>query len=148
MQNRLVTGFAPGEPILFFLAWFGPGLLPWSPQFAHATPLILLLLLASAARRGGLAPCELLTGSARLAGVIGWPVAHSRSPKLHGAWLNRFGIDGAYLPLPVAPENFAEVIRALAHAGFAGVNVTIPHKEAAFALCDHLDAFRAAAPVP
>ena len=82
---------------------------------------------------------QLLTGSARLAGVIGWPVAHSRSPKLHGTWLNRFGIDGAYLPLPVAPENFAEVIRALNVAGFAGVNVTLPHKEAAFALCDHLD---------
>jgi shikimate dehydrogenase len=82
---------------------------------------------------------RLLTGSARLAGVIGWPVAHSRSPKLHGTWLNRFGIDGAYLPLPVAPENFGDVIRALAHAGFAGVNITIPHKEAALVLCDRLD---------
>lgn len=58
LQNRLAAGFAPGEPVLFFLAWFGPGLLPWAPQFAHATPLILLLLLASAARRGGLAPCD------------------------------------------------------------------------------------------
>jgi shikimate dehydrogenase len=82
---------------------------------------------------------RLLTGSARLAGVIGWPVAHSRSPKLHGTWLNRFGIDGAYLPLPVAPENFADVIRALAQAGFAGVNITLPHKEAALTLCDRLD---------
>ena len=54
--ERLATGFTPGEPVLFFLAWFGPGLLPWMPQFAHATPFILLLLLASAARRGGLAP--------------------------------------------------------------------------------------------
>ncbi|HUW80349.1 MAG TPA: shikimate dehydrogenase [Acidocella sp.] len=81
---------------------------------------------------------QLLTGSARLAGVIGWPVAHSRSPKLHGTWLTRHGIDGAYLPLPVAPENFAEVVRALAKAGFAGVNVTIPHKEAALSLCDRL----------
>jgi shikimate dehydrogenase len=83
---------------------------------------------------------RLLTGSARLAGVIGWPVAHSRSPKLHGTWLNRYGIDGAYLPLPVAPENFAAVVRALAQAGFAGANVTIPHKQAAFAACTRADA--------
>jgi shikimate dehydrogenase len=82
---------------------------------------------------------RLLTGSARLAGVIGWPVAHSRSPKLHGTWLNRFGIDGAYLPLPVAPEHFAGAVRSLAQAGFAGVNVTLPHKEAAFAVCDRVD---------
>jgi shikimate dehydrogenase len=81
---------------------------------------------------------RLLTGSARLAGVIGWPVAHSRSPKLHGTWLNRHGIDGAYLPLPVSPTDFPQVVRALAKAGFAGVNVTIPHKEAALSLCDRL----------
>ncbi len=82
---------------------------------------------------------RLLTGSARLAGVIGWPVAHSRSPRIHGTWLERHGIDGAYVPLPVAPENFAGVVRALAQAGFAGANVTIPHKEAAFAVCDKVD---------
>ena len=82
---------------------------------------------------------QLLSGSARLAGVIGWPVAHSRSPQLHGTWLNRYGIDGAYLPLPVAPEHFADTVRALRHAGFAGANVTIPHKEAAFAVCDRLE---------
>lgn len=81
---------------------------------------------------------RLLTGSAHLAGVIGWPVAQSRSPRLHGLWLERYAIDGAYLPLPVAPEHFAATIRALANAGFAGANVTIPHKEAAFALCDRL----------
>ncbi|OYV26785.1 MAG: shikimate dehydrogenase [Acidocella sp. 20-63-7] len=81
---------------------------------------------------------RLLSGSARLAGVIGWPVAHSRSPRLHGTWLSRHGIDGAYLPLPVAPEHFAEVVHALAQAGFAGANVTLPHKEAALALCDRL----------
>jgi shikimate dehydrogenase len=81
---------------------------------------------------------RLLSGSARLAGVIGWPVAHSRSPRLHGTWLSRHGIDGAYLPLPVAPEHFAAVVRALAQAGFAGANVTLPHKEAALALCDRL----------
>lgn len=80
----------------------------------------------------------ILTGHARLAGVIGWPVAHSRSPRLHGFWLDRHGIDGAYVPLPVRPEDFAIAVRGLVAAGFAGANVTIPHKEAAFALCDEV----------
>jgi shikimate dehydrogenase len=88
---------------------------------------------------------RLLTGSARLAGVIGWPVAHSRSPRIHGTWLARHAIDGAYIPLPAAPENFADLVRALAKAGFAGVNVTIPHKQAAFELCDVVDPFAARA---
>jgi shikimate dehydrogenase len=76
---------------------------------------------------------------ARVAGVIGWPVAHSRSPLLHGYWLEKHGIDGAYVPLPVRPEDFALAVRGLAAAGFAGANVTIPHKEAAFAVCDAVD---------
>jgi shikimate dehydrogenase len=80
-----------------------------------------------------------ISGKARLAGVLGWPVAHSRSPRLHGFWLRRHGIDGAYLPLPVAPDDFAEAVRGLVKLGFRGVNVTIPHKEAAFALCDEVD---------
>jgi shikimate dehydrogenase len=79
-----------------------------------------------------------LSGHARLAGVLGWPVAHSRSPLLHGIWLERHGIDGAYLPLPVRPERFEPSVRALADLGFRGANVTLPHKEAAFALCDRL----------
>ncbi|MDB5413163.1 MAG: Shikimate dehydrogenase [Rubritepida sp.] len=78
----------------------------------------------------------LLTGHAMLAGVIGWPVAHSRSPRLHGSWIARHGLDAAYLPLPVRPEHFASAVRGLAHSGFRGVNVTVPHKEAAFAICD------------
>jgi len=81
----------------------------------------------------------ILTGKARLAGVLGWPVAHSRSPRLHGYWLERLGVDGAYVPLPVRPERFATVVRGLADAGFRGANVTIPHKEAAFAVCDVVD---------
>jgi shikimate dehydrogenase len=81
-----------------------------------------------------------ISGKARLAGVLGWPVSHSRSPRLHGFWLRQHGIDGAYLPLPVAPEHFADAVRALAKLGFQGANVTIPHKEAAFALCDEVDA--------
>jgi shikimate dehydrogenase len=82
---------------------------------------------------------RLLSGSARLAGVIGWPVAHSRSPRLHGAWLNRHSIDGAYLPLPIGPADLALVVPALAKAGFAGLNVTIPHKVAVMELCDRID---------
>lgn len=81
----------------------------------------------------------ILTGSARIAGIIGWPVAHSRSPRLHGFWLERHAIDGAYIPLPIRPENFATAVRGLAAAGFAGANVTIPHKPAAFAICDSTD---------
>jgi shikimate dehydrogenase len=79
------------------------------------------------------------TGSTQLAGVLGWPVAHSLSPRLHGYWLQRYGIDGAYLPLPVLPDNFATAVRGLAAAGFRGANVTIPHKQSALALCDHLE---------
>ncbi len=80
----------------------------------------------------------ILSGKARLAGILGWPVAHSRSPRLHGLWLQRHGIDGAYVPLPVAPEHFATAIRGLVALGFQGANVTIPHKEAAFAICDEV----------
>jgi shikimate dehydrogenase len=82
----------------------------------------------------------ILTGNARLAGVIGWPVGHSRSPRLHGYWLERHGIDGAYLPLAVAPAHLAEALRALPVFGFRGVYLTVPHKEAALALCDTVDA--------
>jgi len=71
-----------------------------------------------------------------LAGVIGWPVAHSRSPALHGHWLQRHGLHGHYVPLAVAPEHLAQVLQALPRMGFVGVNVTIPHKEAVLALAD------------
>jgi shikimate dehydrogenase len=81
-----------------------------------------------------------ISGRARLAGVIGWPVSHSRSPLLHNFWLRRHGIDGAYVPLAARPEDFATAVRGLRAAGFAGLNVTIPHKEAAFGLCDTVEA--------
>jgi shikimate dehydrogenase len=81
-----------------------------------------------------------LTGAGKIAGVIGWPIAHSVSPILHGYWLAEEKIDGALVPLPVARENFARVIAALQMAGFRGVNVTLPHKEAAFAVADRSDA--------
>ncbi|HEY2070511.1 MAG TPA: shikimate dehydrogenase [Rhizomicrobium sp.] len=79
------------------------------------------------------------SGKAKLAGVVGWPVAHSLSPRLHGHWLSAHAIDGAYVPLPVKPEDFALAVTALPRMGFAGVNVTVPHKETAFALATELD---------
>jgi len=81
-----------------------------------------------------------LSGKAKLAGVIGWPVAQSLSPLLHSYWLRECGIDGAYVPLPVKPEDFSTVVRGLWLAGFRGLSVTVPHKEAAFALADKFDA--------
>ena len=81
-----------------------------------------------------------ITGKATLAGVMGWPVSHSRSPLLHNFWLARYGIDGAYVPLAVRPDDLATALRALPALGFAGVNLTVPHKEAAVALMDRLDA--------
>ena len=77
-----------------------------------------------------------LTGGARLAGVLGWPVAHSRSPRLHGYWLAEHGIDGAYLPLAVPPDALGEVLKALPRMGFRGANLTLPHKEAALVAAD------------
>ena len=84
---------------------------------------------------------KLLSGHARLAGVFGHPVTHSRSPRLHGFWLQRYGIDGAYIPLGVPPVGFAAAVRALVDLGFRGANVTIPHKLAAFEICDHVAPF-------
>ncbi|MTH65217.1 shikimate dehydrogenase [Paracoccus shanxieyensis] len=71
-----------------------------------------------------------------IAGVLGWPIAHSRSPMLHGHWLKRYGIAGHYIPVAVAPEDLAEVLRAMPRMGFVGANVTIPHKESVLALAD------------
>ncbi|MDH3660823.1 MAG: shikimate dehydrogenase [Alphaproteobacteria bacterium] len=79
-----------------------------------------------------------LTGAARLAGVMGWPIEHSRSPRLHGYWLERYSIDGAYLPLAVAPERLEAAIRGLHALGFQGCNLTIPHKEAVLPLVDEI----------
>lgn len=81
----------------------------------------------------------ILSGKARLAGIAGWPVSHSRSPRLHGFWLERHGIDGAYIPLPIEPAQFPAAIRGLMLSGFAGLNVTLPHKVAAFNVCDTVD---------
>jgi len=67
---------------------------------------------------------------------MGWPVGHSLAPRLHGHWLRRHGIDGAYLPLAVPPDGLAQALRALPVLGFRGCNLTVPHKEAALALLD------------
>jgi len=74
-----------------------------------------------------------------LAGIVGWPIAHSLSPLLHNNWLQQGKISGFYVPLAVRREDFSEVIQALRHSGFVGVNVTVPHKEAAFAIADRCD---------
>jgi len=81
-----------------------------------------------------------LTGKAKLAGVIGWPVSHSLSPVLHGHWLEQYGIDGAMIPLAARVEDFAAVIDGARRAGLKGVNVTVPHKESAFAIAHKVDA--------
>jgi shikimate dehydrogenase len=77
-----------------------------------------------------------ITGAAKLAGIMGWPVAHSRSPVLHGYWLQQYGIDGAYVPMAVKPENLRRALQALPLLGFAGCNLTIPHKEDALRAVD------------
>lgn len=71
-----------------------------------------------------------------LSGVIGDPVAHSRSPRLFRHWLDTHKVQGAYVPLHVKPENFETVLRTLPKMGFVGVNVTIPHKEVALRIAD------------
>ncbi|MER8790801.1 shikimate dehydrogenase [Mesorhizobium sp. M0983] len=71
--------------------------------------------------------------------VTGHPIGHSRSPKIHGYWLAKYGIDGVYEAIDVAPEAFAEFLQTLQAQGYSGGNVTIPHKEAAFALAARHD---------
>jgi shikimate dehydrogenase len=82
----------------------------------------------------------MISGGARIAGVIGWPVTHSLSPRLHGFWLRQHGIDGAYVPLAVAPERLDRALAGLAALGLAGANVTVPHKQGALAAVDEASA--------
>jgi shikimate dehydrogenase len=74
-----------------------------------------------------------------MAGVMGWPVMHSRSPKIHNYWLARNGLAGTYVPLAIRPEGLRAALRALPVLGFSGCNLTIPHKEAAFEVVDEVD---------
>jgi len=80
-----------------------------------------------------------ISGKARIAGVMGWPVSHSLSPALHNHWLTQLHIDGAYIPLSVAPEELENAFRLLPKFGFVGWNLTVPHKEAALKLVDEVD---------
>lgn len=80
-----------------------------------------------------------ITGRTRLAGIMGSPVSHSRSPALHNFWIDEHGVDGVYVPLPVAPADLAAALRALPALGFRGCNLTIPHKQAALAVVDKVD---------
>lgn len=73
-----------------------------------------------------------------LAGVIGDPIAHSLSPRLHGHWLRRYGLRGHYVPLHIAHANLADALRLLPQMGFVGVNITIPHKEYVLSLASHV----------
>jgi shikimate dehydrogenase len=75
-----------------------------------------------------------------LAGVMGWPVMHSRSPMLHNYWFGKYRLAGTYVPLAIRPEGLAAALRALHTLGFAGCNLTIPHKEQAMKLVDEIDA--------
>jgi shikimate dehydrogenase len=74
-----------------------------------------------------------------LAGVMGWPVMHSRSPMLHNALFARYGLAGSYVPLAIQPNRLEPALRALAPLGFSGCNLTIPHKERALAIVDAVD---------
>jgi shikimate dehydrogenase len=76
------------------------------------------------------------TGTLLRAGVVGHPVKHSRSPIIHGYWLEQFGINGRYDRYDVKPEDFSHFVKTLSEQGLQGVNVTIPHKEAAFLALD------------
>jgi shikimate dehydrogenase len=74
-----------------------------------------------------------------LAGVMGWPVMHSRSPRLHNFWLNKYVLAGAYIPLAIKADGLRAALRALPALGFSGCNLTIPHKETAFDIVDEVD---------
>ena len=76
------------------------------------------------------------TGTILRAGVVGHPVKHSRSPIIHGYWLEQFGINGRYDRYDVKPEDFSHFVKTLSEQALQGVNVTIPHKEAAFLALD------------
>ena len=74
-----------------------------------------------------------------LAGVMGWPVMHSRSPMMHNYWFKKHGLAGTYVPLAIRPEHLSAALRGLHPLGFAGVNVTIPHKQEAMKIVHEVD---------
>jgi shikimate dehydrogenase len=74
----------------------------------------------------------------KLAGVMGWPIAQSRSPVLHNYWIEKYNLSGRYVPLPVRPERLADAIRGLPALGFRGCNLTMPHKQLAMTMVDEV----------
>ena len=80
-----------------------------------------------------------IRGTTTLVGLLGWPTSHSLSPPMQNAGFAALGLDWAYVPLPTPPELLGDAVRGLRAAGFAGANVTIPHKQAVIAFCDELD---------
>ena len=80
-----------------------------------------------------------IRGTTTLVGLLGWPTSHSLSPPMQNAGFAALGLDWAYVPLPTPPELLGDAVRGLAAMGFAGANVTIPHKQAVLELCDELD---------
>jgi shikimate dehydrogenase len=85
-----------------------------------------------------------ISGATRVTGIIGWPVAHSLSPAMHNAAFRALGLDWVYVAYPVAPEQVADALTGLAAAGVAGLNVTIPHKQAVMDRCSGVSAAAAA----
>lgn len=90
-------------------------------------------------RRHGRGGVIEIRGTTTLVGLLGWPTSHSLSPPMQNAGFATLGLDWAYVPLPTPPEALADAVRGLVAAGFAGANVTIPHKQAVLALCDEVD---------
>lgn len=80
-----------------------------------------------------------IAGTTTLVGILGWPTSHSLSPRMQNAGFAALGLDWAYVPLPTPPESLADAVTGLVASGFAGANVTIPHKERVMDSCDELD---------
>ncbi len=80
-----------------------------------------------------------IRGTTTLVGLLGWPTSHSLSPPMQNAGFAALGLDWAYVPLPTPPESLRDAVRGLVAVGFAGANVTIPHKQAVIGLCDEVD---------
>jgi shikimate dehydrogenase len=80
-----------------------------------------------------------IRGATTLVGLLGWPTSHSLSPPMQNAGFAALGLDWAYVPLPTPPEALVDAVHGLRAMGFAGANVTIPHKQAVIGVCDELD---------
>jgi shikimate dehydrogenase len=109
-----------------------------APDRSGAQPTVVLVTIydpRSGSVRAILAPVE-ISGTTRLVGILGWPVEHSLSPRMQNAAFAEGGLDWVYMPLPTPPERLAEAVRGLAALGFAGANVTTPHKIAVAELCE------------